>query len=64
MRPADVRIAVRAASVNFPDTLVIRGEYQYKYDPPFVPGHESSGTLTEVGADVDGLAVGDRVCWR
>ena len=44
--PTDVRIAVRAASVNFPDTLVIRGEYQYKYDPPFVPGHESSGTLT------------------
>lgn len=59
--PGDVRIAVRAASVNFPDTLVIRGEYQYKYEPPFVPGHESSGTLTEVGADVDGLAVGDRV---
>jgi NADPH2:quinone reductase len=59
--PDDVRIAVRAASVNFPDTLVIRGEYQYKYDPPFVPGHESSGTLTEVGADVEGLAVGDRV---
>ena len=49
--PKDVRIAVRAASVNFPDTLVIRGEYQYKYDPPFVPGHESSGTVTEVGAD-------------
>ena len=59
--PKDVRIAVRAASVNFPDTLVIRGEYQYKYDPPFVPGHESSGTVTEVGASVDGLAVGDRV---
>jgi NADPH2:quinone reductase len=59
--PRSVRVGARAASVNFPDTLVIRGEYQYKYDPPFVPGHESSGTLLEVGADVDGFAVGDRV---
>jgi NADPH2:quinone reductase len=59
--PDQVRIGVRAASVNFPDTLVIRGQYQYKYDPPFVPGHECSGTLLEVGAAVDGLAVGDRV---
>jgi NADPH2:quinone reductase len=59
--PGAVRIAVHAASVNFPDTLVIRGEYQYKYDPPFVPGHESSGTVTDVGTGVDGFAVGDRV---
>lgn len=59
--PNEVRIGVRAASVNFPDTLVIRGQYQYRYDPPFVPGHECAGTLLEVGADVDGFAVGDRV---
>jgi NADPH2:quinone reductase len=59
--PSQVRIDVEVASVNFPDTLVIRGEYQYKYDPPFVPGHECSGTLLEVGADVDGFSVGDRV---
>lgn len=59
--PDQVRIGVRAASVNFPDTLVIRGQYQYKYDPPFVPGHECSGTLLEVGSNVEGLAVGDRV---
>jgi len=59
--PGDVRIGARAAAVNFPDTLVIRGEYQYRYDPPFVPGHECAGTVLEVGADVDSLAVGDRV---
>ncbi|MEX1008801.1 MAG: NADPH:quinone oxidoreductase family protein [Acidimicrobiia bacterium] len=59
--PDEVRIDVRAASVNFPDTLVIRGQYQYKYDPPFVPGHECSGTLLEVGVDVDALEVGNRV---
>jgi NADPH2:quinone reductase len=59
--PAQVRIGVVAASVNFPDTLVIRGEYQYKYDPPFVPGHECSGTVLEVGGEVPDLDVGDRV---
>ena len=47
--------------MNYPDVLVIRGEYQYRYDPPFVPGHECAGTLLEVGSDVDGFAVGDRV---
>ena len=59
--PGEVRIGARAAAVNFPDLLVIRGEYQYRYDPPFVPGHECAGPLLEVGSDVDGLAVGDRV---
>ena len=59
--PRAVRIGARAASVNFPDTLVIRGQYQYRYDPPFVPGHECAGTVLEVGDEVDGFASGDRV---
>ena len=59
--PDQVRIDVRAASVNFPDTLIIRGQYQYKPDPPFVPGNECAGVVVEVGASVDGLSVGDRV---
>jgi NADPH:quinone reductase len=59
--PAGVRIAVRAASVNYPDVLMIRGLYQYRPEPPFVPGSECAGVITEVGDDVSGLAVGDRV---
>jgi NADPH:quinone reductase len=59
--PAAVRIAVRAASVNFPDVLMTRGLYQARLEPPFVPGTECAGVITEVGADVSGLAVGDRV---
>lgn len=59
--PSQVRIDVRAASVNLPDTLVIRGLYQYKPDLPFVPGNECAGVISEVGRSVDGLAVGDRV---
>jgi NADPH2:quinone reductase len=59
--PGAVRIAVRAASVNFPDVLMIRGLYQLRPEPPFVPGSECAGIITEVGDDVSGLAVGDRV---
>jgi NADPH2:quinone reductase len=56
-----VRIDVRAASVNFPDTLVIRGLYQLKPELPFVPGSECSGVVSEVGSAVTGHAVGDHV---
>jgi NADPH2:quinone reductase len=59
--PDGVRIDVRAASVNFPDVLVTRGRYQQRAEPPFVPGSECAGVVAEVGADVTGLAVGDRV---
>ncbi len=59
--PAQVRIAVQAASVNFPDTLIVRGLYQYRPDPPFVVGNEAAGVITEVGADARSFAVGDRV---
>lgn len=56
-----VRVAVAAAGVNFPDTLMIQGRYQYRPDPPFVPGAEVAGVITEVGAKVTQWAVGDRV---
>jgi NADPH2:quinone reductase len=59
--PSAVRIDVRAASVNFPDVLVTRGLYQQRAEPPFVPGSECAGVVAEVGSDVTGLAVGDRV---
>jgi NADPH:quinone reductase len=59
--PAQVRIAVAAASVNFPDTLITRGLYQLRLDPPFVPGCEAAGVVVEVGAEVEGVGVGERV---
>jgi NADPH2:quinone reductase len=59
--PKDVRIDVSAASVNFPDRLVIRDLYQMKKEPPFVPGNECAGVVSETGAEVTGFAVGDRV---
>jgi NADPH2:quinone reductase len=59
--PGQARIAVEAAAVNFPDVLIVAGEYQVKVPLPFVPGSEFAGTVEEVGTGVDGFAVGDRV---
>lgn len=49
-----VRIRVRAASVNFPDVLMTRGDYQIKIPPPFVPGSEFAGVVVETGDRVFG----------
>ena len=58
--PGEVLVQVRAASLNFPDLLMTRGEYQLKPPLPFVLGLEFSGTVIEAGAD-SSFVVGDRV---
>ena len=57
----DVVISVRAASVNFPDVLIIENKYQFKPPLPFSPGSELSGVIKEVGEGVSGWRPGDRV---
>jgi NADPH2:quinone reductase len=59
--PGQVRVAVRAAGVNFVDALFVQGLYQIKPPLPFVPGNEVAGVVVEVGADVVTPAVGERV---
>ena len=61
LAPGEVRVAVHAAGINFPDILMAAGEYQLKPTLPFTPGVEAAGEVAEVGADVGGVAVGDRV---
>ncbi|MBI1182182.1 MAG: zinc-binding dehydrogenase [Alphaproteobacteria bacterium] len=61
MKPGHLRISIRAAGVNFQDTLIIAGTYQFKPPMPFVPGGEGAGVVTEVAPDVTGFAVGDHV---
>ena len=59
--PGEVRVAVRACGVNFPDLLIIQDLYQYKPPRPFAPGAELAGVIDAVGEGVTNLRVGDRV---
>lgn len=61
LRSGEVRIRVHAAGLNFPDLLMTRGKYQFRPDPPFVPGLEAAGEVIEVAADVRSVSPGDRV---
>jgi len=56
-----VRVAIKAASLNFPDILIVQNKYQFKPEPPFVPGSEYAGLIEAVGPDVKGLQPGMRV---
>ena len=56
-----VVVSVKACGVNFPDTLIIQGKYQFKPELPFSPGGEVSGIVKEVGEGVSRVKPGDRV---
>ncbi|WP_439817232.1 NADPH:quinone oxidoreductase family protein [Zavarzinia sp. CC-PAN008] len=56
-----VVVSVKAAGVNFPDTLIIQNKYQFKPELPFSPGGEVAGVVKELGEGVKHLKVGDRV---
>ena len=60
-RQGQVVISVKACGVNFPDTLIIQGLYQFKPPLPFSPGAEVAGVVKAVGAGVEHVALGDRV---
>ena len=66
LKPGEVRVAIHAAGINFPDILMAAGEYQLKPPLPFTPGVEAAGEVTEVNGltEVSGaadIAVGDKV---
>ena len=57
----EVVVDVKAASVNFPDVLIIQNKYQFKPPLPFAPGSEVAGLVKEIGAGVSHVKVGDPV---
>jgi NADPH:quinone reductase len=61
LAPGQVRVAIHAAGINFPDILMAAGEYQLKPPLPFTPGVEAAGDVVEVAGAVQGVGVGDRV---
>ncbi len=60
-KAGEVVVDVKAAAINFPDNLLIHGQYQVKVPPPFVAGSEAAGTVSAVGEGVDNVSVGDAV---
>ena len=60
----EVLIDVKASGLNFPDTLIIQGIYQFKPDLPFIPGGEGAGVIAAVGDGVTNAKVGDRVIFN
>lgn len=59
--PGQALVAIGAASLNFPDLLIVQGKYQFKPPPPFVPGSEFAGTVERVGPGVTSVKPGDLV---
>lgn len=59
--PGQVLLEVKAASLNFPDLLIVQNKYQMKPELPFVPGSEYAGVVQAVGEGVSHLSVGQRV---
>jgi NADPH:quinone reductase len=60
-RAGEVLVKVKAASVNFPDLLMTRGEYQLKPPLPFGVGMELAGEVVAIGEGIEGLSLGDPV---
>src|SRR5580704_14929110 len=59
--PDEAVVDIKSAALNFFDTLIIAGKYQFKPPFPFSPASEFAGVVRSVGAGVTGLAPGDRV---
>ncbi len=59
--PGEVRVQLKATSVNFPDILICQGKYQLKLEPPFTPGMDMAGEIDALGEGVEGFEIGDAV---
>jgi len=60
-KKGEALVEVYAAALNFPDTLQIAGKYQYQPPFPFIPGSEAGGVVIELGSNIKGFEIGDRV---
>ena len=60
-KAGEVLVEIKAASLNFPDILIVQNKYQMKPPLPFVPGSEYAGVVAAVGPDVTSLKVGQHV---
>ena len=62
--PGELQVRIQARGVQYVDVLMLAGKYQYRPEPPFVPGGEGAGEVVAVGPGVGGFKPGDRVMSR
>jgi NADPH2:quinone reductase len=60
----EIQVRIEARGVQYVDVLMLAGKYQFRPEPPFIPGGEAAGSVVAVGLDVTGFAVGDAVMSR
>jgi NADPH:quinone reductase len=60
----ELQVRIRARGVQYVDVLMLAGKYQFRPEPPFIPGGEAAGEVIAVGPDVIGFQVGDLVMSR
>src|SRR5713226_8442232 len=60
----EVQVRITARGVQYVDVLMLAGKYQFRPEPPFVPGNEAAGEIVAVGDGVTGFKSGDRVMSR
>jgi len=62
--PGELQVRIRARGVQYVDVLMLAGKYQFRPEPPFIPGSEGAGEVVAVGPSVTGFKPGDRVMSR
>jgi NADPH2:quinone reductase len=62
--PGEIQVRIEARGVQYVDVLMLAGKYQFRPEPPFIPGGEAAGHVVAVGPDVAEFAVGDAVMSR
>jgi NADPH:quinone reductase len=60
----EIQVRIGARGAQYVDVLMVAGKYQFRPEPPFIPGSEAAGEVVAVGPDVSGFRIGDRVMSR
>jgi len=60
----EVQVRIRARGAQYVDVLMLAGKYQFRPEPPFIPGSEAAGEVVAIGPDINRFQIGDRVMSR